>query len=109
MKSNYFSSYQIPNLSGNSTGFSSSSFTETVLETTGNSLEVTHAASSSGLSSLALDAPVVGTELGSGVTALSTSLLLLVIGTVAATLAEGVSLSMAFTKAGCSLGLICAK
>ena len=67
---------------------------------------MTHTASSGGLSSLALDTPVEGTELGSGVTALGASLLLLVVGTVAATLAEGVSLSMAFTKAGCSLSLL---
>ena len=66
---------------------------------------MTHTASSSGLSSLSLDGPVEGTELGSGVTALSASLLLLVVRTVTAAFAEGVSLSMAFTKAGCSLSL----
>ena len=67
---------------------------------------MTHATSSGGLSSLALDAPVVGTELGSGVTALGAGLLLLVIGTIAATLAERMSLSMAFTKTGSTLSLL---
>jgi hypothetical protein len=107
MKSNHFLKLSnFKNLSGNGgTGFSSGTFTETVLETTGNILKMTHAASSSGLSSLSLDAPVERTELGSRVAALSASLLLLVVGTIAATLAEGVSLSMAFTKAGCSLSL----
>lgn len=66
---------------------------------------MTHAASASGLSSLALDAPVEGTELGSGVTALGASLLLLVVGAGAATFAEGVGLSVAFTKTGGSLSL----
>lgn len=93
------------NLSGNGTGFSDGTLTETILETTGQILEMTHTASSGGLSSLALDAPVEGTELGSGVTALGTGLLLLVVGTVTAAFAEGVGLSMAFTKAGSSLSL----
>lgn len=66
---------------------------------------MTHTASSSGLSSLCLNTPVEGTELGSGVATLGTCLLLLVVGTGSATFAEGVGLSMAFTKAGGSLSL----
>lgn len=64
-----------------------------------------HTTSSGGLSSLSLDAPVEGTELGSGVTALGTGLLLLVVGTGTAAFAKGVGLGMAFTKTGGSLGL----
>lgn len=88
-----------------SAGLSASTLTESILETTSNILQMTHTASSSSLSSLALDAPVEGTELGSRVAALGARLLLLVVGTGAATLAEGVGLGMAFTKTGGSLSL----
>ena len=87
------------------TGLSSGTLTETILETTGNVFKVTHATSSSGLSSLGLGAPVEGTELGSRETTLGTGLLLLVVSTITATFTEGVGLSMTFTKAGSSLSL----
>ena len=97
--------HSISDLGGNGTGLGTSTLAETVLETTGQILQMTHTASSGGLSSDTLGGPVVGTELGSGVAALSASLLLLVVSAVTAAFAEGVSLSMAFTKTGCSLGL----
>lgn len=68
--------------------------------------QVAHATSSGGLSALALDAPVVGAELGRGVAALSASLLLVVEGTTTAATAESVRLGVALTKRRGTLGLL---
>lgn len=93
-------------LSGTSnTGLRNGALAETILEAARHVLQVAHAASTSGHSSLALGGPVVRAHLGSGVSALGAGLLLLVVGTVAAALAESVGLCVALTKAGCTLGL----
>jgi len=60
-------------------------FAETVLETALNILQVSHAASTGGLSALTLFGPVERSDLGSGITTLSTGLLLLVERAVATT------------------------
>jgi hypothetical protein len=73
-------------------------FTETVLETTVDFLQVSHAAGTSGLSSLTLFGPVERSNLGGRVSTLSTSLLLFVESTVTATTAQSVRLGVAFTK-----------
>lgn len=93
----------------NSTRLGNSSFTETVLEATSNILQMAHTASTSGLSSLGLGAPVVGTHAGSRVTALSAGLLLLVISAVSAALAEGVGLSVTLTGSSGTFGLFARK
>ncbi len=92
-------------VSSNSTGLGSSSLTETVLEATGQVLQMTHATSTGGLSSLGLGAPVEGTHTGSRVGALGAGLLLLVVGTVTATLAEGVGFSVTLTGRSSTFGL----
>ena len=79
--------------------------TETILEAAGEFLKMAHAASTGSLATDALDTPVVGAHLGSRVSALTASLLLLVEGAVAAATAQGVRLGVAFTEAGSTLGL----
>jgi hypothetical protein len=94
---------------------------ETVLETTREILEVSHATSSGGLASNGLLAPVIYkirlnpcstpysqrtlAHLRSGEGAGSTSLLLLVEGAVTTALAERVTLGMALTTASSTLSL----
>lgn len=65
---------------------------ETVLGTAADVLEVAHAAGTGGLSALSLLAPLVGADLGGGVTARSADLLLTVEGTGVASSADGVRL-----------------
>lgn len=65
---------------------------ETVLGAAADVLEVAHAAGTGGLSALSLLAPLVGADLGGGVTARSADLLLTVEGTSVASSADGVRL-----------------
>jgi len=65
---------------------------ETVLGTSGNVLEVAHATGTGGLSALSLLTPLVGSDLGSGVTARGADLLLEVEGSGVASSADGVRL-----------------
>jgi len=83
-----------------------STFTETVLETTRDVLEVAHTAGTGGLSTLSLDRPVEGTDLGRRITARSAGLLLVVEGALATTSAESVRLGVTLTERGGTLGLM---
>ena len=74
------------------------SLPEAVLELLVDSLEVTHATSSGGVSALGLGAPVKGALLGVGVATRSTAGLLDVIGAQTAAHAKGVRLVVAATK-----------
>ncbi len=66
---------------------------------------MTHTTSSGGLSSLGFGAPVEGTHASSRVGALGASLLLLVVGTVTATLAKGVGFGVTLTGRSSTFGL----
>lgn len=71
---------------------------ETVLGTAADVLEVAHAAGTGGLSALSLLAPLVGADLGRGVTARSANLFLTVEGTRVASSADGVRLGAVESK-----------
>ena len=70
---------------------------EVVLESSGNVLEVSHTTGTGSSSSLSLQSPVVGSQLGSWVTTRSTSLLLDVERTLTASVTQGVGLVVTFT------------
>lgn len=65
---------------------------EAILGTAADVLEVAHAAGTGGLSALSLLTPLVGADLGGGVTARGADLLLTVEGTGVASSADGVRL-----------------
>jgi len=77
---------------------------ETILEATGNTSEVSHAAGTNGLSALCLLRPVVLSDLGSGISAGRAGVLLDVERTTAASSAQCVRLVVALAEAGGSLG-----
>lgn len=79
-------------------------FSESVLELSGDSLEVTHTASAGGSPSLSLLAPLVRSGLSVGVSARRASLLLLVERHLAASSASSVGLRVSLTKTLGTLG-----
>lgn len=78
--------------------------TEAVVESSGDVLEVLHAAGTGGLSSLGLLGPVVFPGLSSWVSARCTSVLLDVEGSTTTTTAQDVRLVVAFTERAGTLG-----
>lgn len=71
---------------------------ETVLEFSWNGLQVSHSTGTGGSSSLSLGSPVVGSNLGSWVTARSTGLLLDVEGTLTTSVTQSVRLVVTLTE-----------
>jgi hypothetical protein len=79
--------------------------TETILEAALDVSQVSHTTSTGSLSSLALFGPVEGSNLGSRVATLGTSLLLLMERAVATTSTESVGLGMTLTEGTGTFGL----